>query len=393
MPDLVRTEANDSGNPRVLFAWQPANVGDNAEVRGGYFQPITTLSFRILRPDGSELVAATVVDTALPANQLDRTDEHGKGRIYILPFAVDAAEPVGIYTAEVTFIVTPMGGSPLSSQVETFTFRVLDESQPFVDGAYAQIQDMLDNGFPVGNLAPTCGGFTFVDAVRALRRATDYVEMITSRTFDARYLSLDEDGTGGPVIQTEKVIIGLTDTAFTFTTFTPADLPIEEGDLRVYNRHIRQNMTEPDDRQDPRVEFLRSPVYRFPRAQLLGEVDILSSFIGFTDSQQNVKFRGMFGYTDFDGSAFGKTPELIKEATLRLAARYIQPLWAQMGGAGSNMSKAGPVKMEKTEDQQVQYTDAGITGGNNAFIGNFSGDPEIDQLLVLFMAPPKFGSA
>jgi hypothetical protein len=400
MADLVRGEANSKANPRVLFAWQSPNVGDSGsgvqQLKGGFFQPLDDpLSFRVLDPSGAEVIAPTVIDPTDEANQLDPASEGGKGRIIVLPFTIPLAEATGDYTVEVTFIVNPDDGPALAPQTVSYTFRVVDEDLGLVDGAYAQFTDMLAAGFPIGQPAP-CGGFSLVDARRALLRASRYIEEITSRFFDPRYRVFDLDGKGGPIIQPDHAIVGLTDVTFTFTTFTPADLPIEEGDIRVYNRHIRQGLLEPDDRQDPRIEFLRTPVYRFPRSQLLGEVDILSSYIGFTESQQNVKVKGVWGYTDPDGSPFGKTPDLITEVCLRLAARYIQPLWRQVGGAGERGQTAGPILSERTLDQSVTFANVAASqgaGGAGAYSGAFTGDPEIDQILALYMAPPKFRAA
>ena len=389
MPDLVRGEANDNANPRVLFAWQPSVDGTS---QGGFFQPITSLSFRILDPDGAEYLGTTVVTVTDDDNVVDRTDENGKGRIFILPFTVDTGQVTGAWSAEVTFVADPVDGAPWPSQVVSVPFRLLDEAQPFVDGSYAQVQDMLDNGFPIGAPAPP-GGYSHTDAARALRLASAFVDRVTSRYFEARYHEYDLDGRGGAALQFDHVAVGLTDVAFTFTTFTPADLPIEAGDLRVYNRHIRQGLLEPDDRNDPRVEFLRVPNYRYPRH---GGSDLLSAGVGFVESQQNVKCRGVWGYTDPDGSPFGKTPELIVEATLRIAASKIQPLWSSIGGAGSSIGStpAGPIVEEKTLDQQVKFADvASSNATNNAYVGNFTGDPAIDQILALFMAPPKYRSA
>jgi len=396
MADLVRGEANSTSNPRVLFAWQSPNVGDDPKPKGGFFQPLDDpLSFRVLDPDGTEIIPPTAIDPTDPANQLDPVSEGGAGRIIVLPFTIPLVAQLGTYTVEVTFIVNPSDGPALPVQTKSFTFRVLDEATPFIEGSYAQLQDMIDACFPIGDPAPI-GGFTYADAERALLDASCFIEEITSRFFGPRYRVFDLDGRGGPLLQTDHVIIGLTDVAFTFTTFTPADLPIEEGDLRVYNRHIRQGLLEPDDRQDPRVEFLRTPVYRFPRSQLLGEIDILSSYIGFTESQQNVKLKGVWGYTDPDGSPFGRVPRKIVECCLRLAARNIQPLWKRIGGAGERQQVAGPILSERTLDQSVSFANVAAsqsTGGPGAYTGAFTGDPAIDQILALYMAPPKFGSA
>src|SRR5690606_11723314 len=318
----------------------------------GFFQPLVELSFRILRPDGTELLTDSIdpTDTAYHYDPVDGIPV-GDGRIVALPFTVAEDEPTGLYTIQVTFVAHPTNGAELAEQTVEWQFRVLDEAQGYLATAYAQLQDMLDEGFPIGATAPA-GGYTYAQARSALLRASRYVEQITRRIFRPQYLVVDCDGRGSSILQFEQEIIGLAKVAFTYTTFSPADLPIEEGDLRVYNRHIRQRLFQPDDREDPRVEFLRVPSATYPRSTLFAS-DLLSGSVGFVASQQSVKFRGMWGYTDPDGSPFGCTPHLIREATLRIAARYIGPLWAQVGGGSSGV--AGPLLSERTMDQSVTY--------------------------------------
>lgn len=393
--DLVRGEANSVSNSRVVFAWQPPAVLDsvNSALKAGFFQPITSLSFRILRPDGTELVASTVVDLSDTSNLLD-AGEPNQGRLIALPFTVDTSEPTGDYTAECTFIATPDGDDALPEQTVSWTFRVLAEDFGYVD-TYAQVTDLVDNGFPIGTPAPKPVGYTIVQAQRALERASRFVEEITGRVFGPRYNIHDYDGQGGPILQLPHAICGLTDIRLTFTTFSPADLPIQEGDIRVYNRHIRQRVVArgEDDRQDPRVEFLRTPNYHFPRGELLGETDLLSGHTNFVESTQNVQISGVLGYTDYDGSPFGAIPELIKEVTMRIAARHIQSLWKQIGGAGERDVPAGPLAGERTMDQSVQYSVPGNWLGVGPYVGAFTGDPAIDQILAMYKAPPIYRSA
>jgi len=393
--DLVRTEANSLSNPRVVFGWQPSVVQDstNSALKAGFFQPIDTFSYRVLLPDGTEYIGATVVDPTDAANQLD-ADSETPGRLIVAPFTIASDQPVGLYTFEVTFVAHPDGGAALDPQTVSYTFRVLDEGLGYTD-AYAQVTDLMAQGFPLGQPAPCPGGFTFTQASAALIRASRFVEEITGRIFGSRYMVLDIDGQGGEILQCPHVICGLTDVRLTFTTFSPADLPVQEGDIRVYNRHLRQRLIGrgDDDRQDPRIEFLRVPNYSFPRGELLGESDLLSGHTNFVESTQNVQVAGIWGYTDYDGSPFGETPTLIKEVTMRLAARYIQPLWAQLGGAGANESVAGPVTAERTLDQSVSYANLAASMGAGAYAGAFTGDPEIDQILAVYKAPPVFRSA
>lgn len=391
MADLVLGQANSLTNPQIVFGWQSPNVSDPAgnTLQGGFFQPLDSVSFRVLREDGTVYVGPTVVDPTDPAYQLDAADTDNAGRLIVLPFTVAAPEDPGTYTVEVTFVAHPPSGA-LAEQVVSWPFRVLDPAQGYLDRSYAQLQDMLDQGFPVGNPAPV-GGYSFVQARRALLRASRFIEEITGRFFTPRYTAYDFDGRGGSILQVEHPIVGLTHVGFTFSTWRPADLPIQEGDLRVYNRHIRQNLTNPDDRQDPRVEFLRVAESSY-RDLVYSSADLLSSNIGFAESQQNLKLIGVWGYTDYDGSPFGKTPDLLVELTLRLAARYIEPLWVALGGAGSAAMASGPIASERTLDQSVTFANFTSSVGAGAYFGAFTGDPEIDNLLVLFMAPPLMRS-
>ena len=394
MPDFVRTETNSVANPRIVVAWQPPSVlGSGVEMKAGFYQPLDSLSFRILDPTGAEYIASTVVDTADPANQLD-PDAASPTRLIVPPFTVAGGQALGTWTIEVTFVAHPEGGTALTAQTTNWTFRVVDEGLGLVD-AYAQVTDLINNGFPIGQPAPCTGGFTFETARAALLRATWYVNNITGRSFTPMYTTYDVDGKGGSIVQISDPICGLTHVGLTFTSFAPSDLPIAEGDLRVYNRHMRQRLVGrgDDDRQDPRVEFLRSPGYHFPRGSLFGSTDLLSSNVRFVDSTQNVQLTGFFGYTDWDGSPFGKTPDLIREVTVRLAARYIEPIYKQVGGAGLNARIGGPIISERTLDQSIEYSGWTSQQGPGAYTGAFTGDTEIDQILAMYMAPPVFGSA
>lgn len=389
MADLVRGEANSASNPRVVFGWQPPTVSDsvNSPLKAGFFQPNDAVSFRILDPAGTEYIASTVVDLGDDANLVAGT------RLVALPFTIATDQVVGDWTVEVTFTAHPEGGDALDPQTVSWTFRVLDEALGYTS-TYAQITDLLAQGFPVGTPPPCPGGYSLQQARRALERAARFVEEITGRIFEPRFETVDHDGQGGAILQFGNAICGLTNISLTFTTFSPADLPIAEGDVRVYNRHLRQRLVPrgQDDRQDPRIEFLRTPNYHFPRGELLGESDLLSGHTNFVESTQNVQVAGVWGYTDYDGSPFGKTPDLIKEATMRLAARYMQPLWQQVGGAGAGNGVAGPIQSERTLDQSVAYANL-ASQGYGAYAGAFTGDPEIDQILALYMAPPVFRSA
>lgn len=359
-------------DPIGLFGYQLPELD---ELRGGFWINLVELEYRLVDASGVEAQTWTLVDVDRDSPTTDAITSIRQG-IYAPTITVPpGTSSFGEWRIEWRFRVE--AGGP---QLTSFTrFSVVGPTYPVVDG-YAQVQDLYDEGVPTSMFSPA-------RVAKAITLGSRLFDEWTGRHFVPRLLTLDVDGEGGPLKQLDSPIIGIASVEFTFTTFSPADLPIEEGDLRVYNRHIRNRMLEPDDREDPRIEFLRIENFRYPRETLLGDTDLLSTAIGFPLSQQNVKIQGVFGYTDPDGSAFGQTPELVKEAVLRIALRKIQPLFSASSGGGA-INVAGPITSEKTLDQSVTYSDAAIRAGSHAFIGDFTGDPAVDQIVRTYRRPP-----
>lgn len=353
----------------TIFGWQPT---DDEDVLG-FFAELEELEYRVLNVAGAEQVAWTVVD-------VDADAVEGHPGLYAPSITVPAlSTSYGTWTVQWRFTVETGD----DQQTSTTYFRVVALAQPIAD-AYAQVQDLLDEGVPSAL-------FTSARMVRALELASRLFEEWTGRTFGPRVLDYDVDGRGGPILQLEQPIIGLTAAALTFTSFSTSDMAIESGDLRVYNRHIRSNLKHPDDRQDPRVEWLRLTGWGYPRRGSLGEADLISAHAGFPESQQNVKLSGVFGYTDFDGTPFGKVPDLVREAVMRIAMTKLAPLWAATGG-GSGIGISGPIQSEKTMDQSVSYANLAASG-SGAYVGAYTGDPAVDQLILTFKRPPLIRGA
>lgn len=370
---------NNVGNPVVQYvSIRPGPAGDSSDdtAGAGFLVDPDSLTYRIVAPDESELVASTAVNLT--------TEKVGVGR-FAPTFTIDEVGTAGPnpegdlgtylveWTAEVAF------GSGTSTVVRTTPFQLIPTDEPLVD-AYATVSDMRDE------CVPDSGVFTDVRVKRALELGARYIERVTKRFFKPVYKgqvgSVNVDGRGGPILQLDEPIIALEEVSFTFTTFSPTDLPVEQGDLRVYNRHIRDNLTMPDDREDPRIEFLRVDSTRFARSFGGPDVDYGLPVL-FARSQQNVGLKGVFGYTDYDGSPAGGTPELIRWANMRLAMKHLRPLFRT---SGKGATVAGPIVMEKTRTQQVQY--ASTVGLSTE--GAFTGDSEVDQVLSSYVRPPTF---
>lgn len=370
---LQQGQASDCSNPVLQFV----NVS-NLEDFEGFSKDVDTLEFLIIDSGGAALFPMpgdlNDFEPIDVANDCPVGGRIGAGR-YVAAWTPGASQDPGEYTIRWRVIEQAGGAAVLLDQ----PFQLVSSKQPIPD-AYVTLAEARAEGVP--------RGISDLQLRRALERASDYVEEVTGRRFYPHYVDAELDGEGGPMIQLDQPVIALEELGFTFTTFTPADLPISSGAIRVYNRHIRLNLLHPDDRDDPRIEFLRVDTTRFPNGFRVRYADLLSNALGFTQSQQNVRVRGLHGYTDPDGSPMGKTPDLIKYVTMRIAfMRYARPLWGQVSGGG----QAGPILSEKTMDQSVTF--ANPTSGSNVRQGAFTGDPDTDEILANFCRPPAFRSA
>lgn len=371
---IQQGSSSSCSNPVLQFA----NVSRREEF-WGFLLDAFALEFQIRDGDGAAVFPAPGDPDAYQSVDVDDDCPTGhrlsQGR-YVA--AWDVASDADVGAREVVWRVTDQDGDDKVSYSQKF--QVTASNVPLPD-AYATIEDARAEGAPVG--------ISDVVLQRALELASAYVEEVTGRVFYPRYIDAEVDGEGGPILQLGEPIIGVESLDFTFTTFTPADIPIQNGTIRIYNRHIRLGLTHPDDREDPRIEFLRTGVTRFPNNYRVRFADLLSDDIGFTQSQQNVRVLGLYGYTDPDGSSMGGTPELIKWATLRVAfLKYARNVWRQVGGGAGG--PVGPVVQEKTMDQSVTFSDP---SKNPARQGAFTGDPDTDQVLARYCRPPIFRSA
>lgn len=156
---------------------------------------------------------------------------------------------------------------------------------------------------------------------------------------------------------------------------------IQLSDVRVYNRHLR-GMTRPDDRENPQIAFTSAGKIYEMRAS-----SILPAPRMFPDGRMNIYLFGVFGYTDPDPtgvSAVGVTPLLIRQVTKLLVIRDLLP----------EASRAMKMKFRN------MYRIIGDHEGNTSvqlqqlwLKGGYTGDPDIDGILVGYRRPAQFGAA
>jgi hypothetical protein len=215
--------------------------------------------------------------------------------------------------------------------------------------------------------------------VAALRRASQFIDSITGRFFEPRYISSFYDGRGSTALLFTHPIIAVDEVKVTTRPVRPSDQAIDKEFLRVYNRHL-SGMTSPDDRNNPRVELFSMT------EDWIGVRPFSFSRLVFPKAQQNVSVSGVFGYTDPDGSPFGRTPHDIEHVALLLMLRNIPGLLSQ---ERQDAILQGRLKSESTRDQSYEL----LTAKDLGLAANITGDPEIDQVLARYMRPPTFGSA
>jgi hypothetical protein len=227
-------------------------------------------------------------------------------------------------------------------------------------GYYCSISDMRGEGFALAS-------YSDARVLTAIERASRAVERWTGRWFEPRPFVFRLDGTGQAVLRFDVPIVYI-------NSVLVDDLEVPSTDYVVYNRHITTGMTLPDDRDDPRIEA----TFGLLRGQLTAP-------LVFVPGRQNVVVDGVWGYTDYDGSANGKTPDDINLVTIMLASKEL-PLISDDEGR-SEASQSWRVTEYRTRDQDVKLARPSVTTTGPASIGPLSGDPTIDNILRRYKRP------
>lgn len=270
----------------------------------------------------------------------------------------------------------------------TYTERLAGGAKPDLGVPYyALVADLRDEGFATAAL-------TDARAAELLARATFYVEAFTGRRFVPEPKRLALQGRGGGTLQLAEPICALDPDGLhvdlePYPVTSGATLPYSRETIRVYSRHLTQRLTQPDDRQNPKIEvFDPVGVRDFAASRGAG----LLARYAFPRGQQNVHLTGVFGFTEADGSPAGRTPALVKLAAMLLVRRHM----AGGGiGAGGGPTGSGAITAERTRDQSVSYASPASVGSGRAgsvLLGAFTGDPEIDTLLATFMRQASMGA-
>lgn len=373
MASIAREQTSNCANPVLdIFFTQNGVLTDVSSLEYEIFEDVSTPGTPVkVYPAGPGRAVVTL--TLCPAGQKLST-----GR-YVAVWPVPALELVGRHVIKWYAKLNPTSPEKLFQE----EFEVLDSLSGSGAYGYALVQDLRDEGFT--------DTVAYPDAMlmERIERASRMVEMYTGQYFEPRTKTLTVDGRGRRYLLLDEPVIGVSSIKISTNIFSPADGSIDLSAVRIYNRHISQNLTRPDDRRNPKVEFVHFND-RFGVPNDIGGPYRITNLV-WPYGQQNVQLEGVFGFTEYDGSSTGRTPTLIKHVTKLLAVREL-PKMADSDARADNINR-WRVMAEKTRHQSISY--GNISGGRNSgggAAGRYTGDPEIDRILEAFRRVPVFAA-
>ena len=280
---------------------------------------------------------------------------------YVAAYTPDLTELIGTHEIRWYFKLTL--SSPEQQMREEF--EVLAEVVGATSDGYTTVSSLRDEGV-------TTDMASDARLQKLISLMSQRFDNWTGRWFEprSRVLLLDGRDTHSllldiPIIRITKVLLLYSD--FRITGENELDL---DG-LRIYNRHLTQGLLQPDDRENPRIEWSTTPNCGY-----------------WPQGNQNIQVEGVFGYTDPDGSAYGRTPPDVQRAVELLVVRDLKPL-GDIDGRFTAQRRYRVTSMT-TRDQSIAW---GSSGSGTQATGAFSGDPEIDNIVAQYCRPPLMGSA
>jgi hypothetical protein len=203
-----------------------------------------------------------------------------------------------------------------------------------------------------------------------LLTVTEIIERWTGRVFEPIYINARHNGVRGSALPLVLPIIGLDNVALISENIDATETSVDLDDLIIYNRHISSNLTMPDDRDNPRIEY----------ASVSGSGPYARA--AFPVGRQNIRVSGVFGYTDYDGTHLGRRPRLLEKVATALTLQQIQdPM-----GSDPFVSQPGRIRSARTRDQSVTFASAAEGG-----VGALTGDRTVDDILMMYRRPPYYG--
>ena len=379
MVSLSPGQVINPAHPALFFVSQ--NVGQAV--------PALSLSWRILDLTSAakeaapiELVAATAVDLVHDTIVFD--PQNACAGFYAPRWTVPGGATLGRYAIEWTYeLAVPVDESFTTVTTESSPAGIVRKVFEVVaapgtgvgqQALYSLLSDARDF------LGAACFEMSDVHLRKLIVRASSVVERATGRVFEPRFAYRRVGGNSSRKLILGDPIIAVSSVGIDTQPTQTGDLTVELDLLRIYNRHLSEGLLDPDDREDPRLEFVHSDDMYGIRFVPFRGISLRS--LAWPTGVHNIHVRGVFGYTDPDGSPWGETPELIQHVTRLIVARELPKIGSD---EREDAQWRWRVKGEKARDVQIDMVPL-------PNFGSWTGDSEIDGILASFTRAPRLAS-
>lgn len=351
MPSLGRGEVVGCANP-VLDLFTSVN---------GQLVDISSADFEIIAGSPSSPGAMIVARTAISIADCPIGQRLSTGR-YTAVWTVPLAQTVGTYHINWYFRQSPT--SPEATFTQEFEVLAVTGSGA---GGYTTVSALRDEGVTVAMADDS-------KLLRLISLATERIDRLTGQFFSPRQGTMRVDGRNSKAIRFRVPIISISEVRILDNS--DVSYVVEPLTYEIYNRHTTGTFM-PDDRNDPRI-ILNNSGSVFPNPAWPSPV--------FHDGHQNVEVDGVWGYTDPPYSP-GVTPAAIERACQLMVIDDMKPLAQKAARAADRLRYA--VKEEDTRDQRVEFDINRVFAGSYGYA--LTGNPEVDAILVHYMAPVEMG--
>lgn len=288
-------------------------------------------------------------------------DRLGIGRYAATGWAVGSGEALGRHLVKWYVTEAPGGTEKEYRQV----FEVIPDLAGINGPVYCSLSDMRAEGLTTTDASD-------LHLIKVIDRVSRQIEVFTGRWFEAEYREIYHDGQGNKALHFEDPVAAIED------VFIRDDATaIDHDSYKVFNRAL-YGLRQPDDRDDPRIEFTSGIAY-------ISRGDLWPNELHWPNDVQVIRVRAVWGYTDLDpqwpiGSTPGGIQHVAKLATVR---EYAQLTDAELRDDNRDSWK---VRSERTRDATRSYQ----THKNWT---NFFENPELDLILSRYVRPPQFGAS
>lgn len=356
---IGRSTANSPTKP-ILSTFTIATnlLVENQIVNGALVTPIA-LDYEILDISTSEKANAPVVVVPRTTLNLNTAKVAASSGRYAPTWTVPSNQAIGRHL--IRWFSTLVTDGPEVEWFEHFDVMGTTVGMP-TRPLYATISDVRAEG--VGDSIPDSR------ILQILARACDRLDAWTSRVFWPTWKQIQVDGSTDKFLVFMEPIIALES-----VLLTDGVTSVEPTAFTVYNRHLT-GLLVPDDRENPRVEYRSDWWNRRLTGNTYGYPTMLIDAQWGGRSSQAIQVKGVFGYTDPDGTPAGAVPALAQEVVVLMTLREL-PL--QNTPQAIKKRRDAFIAKMKTREQEVQWGDLALTSGAaSPATAMFTGDPYID---------------